>query len=136
MDRILVADDDPALRGLMRLVARRSGFAVDIAANGKDALDKIQENDYLIVVVDLMMPIMNGYEVIERLAGMPDRPGVVVVTATTDTYIQQLNGDVVQSIVRKPFDIEMLRGVLTELARALRESARPANVVDIRHRIS
>src|SRR5688500_13809006 len=118
MDKVLVADDDPALRSLLRLVARRAGFDVDMACNGQEALDMIRQNSYLIAIVDLMMPLMNGYELVERLAAVEDRPGLVVVTAMSDTYIQGLDGNVVHSIVRKPFDVEMLRGVLTELARS------------------
>src|SRR5688500_1125457 len=122
MDKVLVADDDPALRSLLRLVARRAGFDVDVASNGQEALEMIRQNTYLIAIVDLMMPLMNGYELVERLALMEDRPGLVVVTAMTDTYVKGLDGHIVHSIVRKPFDVEMLRGVLTELAASLRET--------------
>lgn len=132
MDKILVADDDAALRSLLRLVARRAGFEVDTASNGQEALELIRRNDYLIAIVDLMMPLMNGYEVVERVAQMADRPGLIVVTAMTDTYVSGLDGNVVHSIVRKPFDVEMLRGVLTELAAALRQAKRADNVVDFR----
>ena len=103
-----------------------------MACNGQEALDLIRKNDYLIAIVDLMMPLMNGYEVVERVAQMEDRPGLIVVTAMTDTYVSGLDGNVVHSIVRKPFDVEMLRGVLTELAAVLREAKRTDNVVDIR----
>lgn len=132
MDKVLVADDDAALRSLLRLVARRAGFEVDTASNGQEALDLIRKNNYLIAIVDLMMPLMNGYEVVERVAEMQDRPGLIVVTAMTDTYVSGLDGNVVHSIVRKPFDVEMLRGVLTELASVLRAAKRTDNVVDFR----
>ena len=132
MDRILVADDDAGLRGLMKLVARRAGFEVDTAADGTEALEKIRTNSYIIAIVDLMMPLMNGYEVVEQLSAMKDRPAVIVVTAMTDTYVRRLDGRVVQSIVRKPFDIELLRGVLTELAEAMRKGRPGADIVDFR----
>lgn len=103
-----------------------------MASNGQEALDLIRKNDYLIAIVDLMMPLMNGYEVVERVAQMEDRPGLIVVTAMTDTYVSGLDGNVVHSIVRKPFDVEMLRGVLTELATALRDAKSTDNVVDFR----
>lgn len=132
MEKVLIADDDPALRGLLRLVARRAGFEVDVAANGLEALEKIRENDYLIAVIDLMMPRVSGYDVIERLAEMKRRPGVVVVTAMSDAHIPRLNSNVVASILRKPFNIEMLTAVLTELAETMRAQARLSgeNVVD------
>lgn len=132
VDKVLIADDDPALRGLLQVVARRAGFSVDVAANGLEALEKIRENDYLIAVIDLMMPRVSGYDVIERLAEMKRRPGVVVVTAMSDAHIPRLNGNVVASILRKPFNIEILTAVLTELAETMRTQARSSgdNVVD------
>jgi DNA-binding response OmpR family regulator len=134
MDKVLVADDDAALRSLLRLVARRAGFEVDMASNGQEALELIRKNNYLIAIVDLMMPLMNGYELVERVAEMDERPGLIVVTAMTDTYVSGLDGNIVHSIVRKPFDVEMLRGVLTELATALRQTNRRDNVIDFRDR--
>ena len=134
MDKVLVADDDAALRSLLRLVARRAGFDVDMASNGQEALELMRRNKYLIAIVDLMMPLMNGYELVKRVAAMDDRPGLIVVTAMTDTYVSGLDGNIVHSIVRKPFDVEMLRGVLTELATSLRESKRQDNVIDFRDR--
>ena len=134
MDKVLVADDDAALRSLLRLVARRAGFDVDMASNGQEALELMRRNKYLIAIVDLMMPLMNGYELVERVAAMDERPGLIVVTAMTDTYVSGLDGNIVHSIVRKPFDVEMLRGVLTELATALRETKRQDNVIDFRDR--
>ena len=114
--KILIADDDPPLRGLLRLVAARAGFEVDTAANGSEALEKLRENTYAVAVIDLMMPRMSGYEVIERLAGIDPRPAVVVVTAMNDAHLPRLNSAVVSSILRKPFEIELLSAVLTELA--------------------
>jgi DNA-binding response OmpR family regulator len=134
MDKVLVADDDAALRSLLRLVARRAGFEVDMASNGQEALELMRKNKYLIAIVDLMMPLMNGYELVERVAEMDERPGLIVVTAMTDTYVSGLDGNIVHSIVRKPFDVEMLRGVLTELATALRQTNRRDNVIDFRDR--
>ena len=121
MDTILVADDDAALRGLLRLVGTRAGFEVDTASNGREALEKIARNDYLVVIVDLMMPGMNGYEVVEGVGQLQKRPAVMVVTALPDASLAPLDGTIVHSIIRKPFDIDMVADVLSELARELKE---------------
>ena len=63
-----------------------------------------------------MMPWMSGYELIENLAAMPARPPVVVVTALSDARLPKLDSQVVSSVMRKPFDIDMLAAVLVELA--------------------
>ena len=117
--RILIADDDRALRNLMRLVAARVGFEVDTAANGVEALEMLHENDYAIAVLDLMMPHISGYEVLERLGDLKKCPAIVVVTAMNDTHISGLDPARVNSILRKPFDIDMLAAILGELAAAV-----------------
>lgn len=131
MKRILIADDDPPLRGLLRLVAARAGFEVDTAANGADALEKLKSNRYAVAVVDLMMPWMSGYELIENIKAMPSRPPVVVVTALSDARLGRLDSTVVSSVLRKPFDIEMLSAVLIELGGLSKASEEPDdNVVE------
>ena len=130
MDRILVVDDDPALRSLLKLVAARAGFEVDTARDGVEALEKLNTTEYLIAVIDLMMPRINGYDLVQRLASFKNRPAVLVVTAMHDAHVPRLDGTVVNSILRKPFDIEMFSAVLTELAEALRAGKAMPNVID------
>ena len=124
MDKILIADDDTALRGLLRLVALRCGFQVDTAANGREALERLASNNYLIAILDLMMPVVNGYEIVQRLADVEKRPAVLVVTAMADAHLPRMDGKVVHSIIRKPFDIDMISSVLTDLASALKRGER------------
>ena len=128
----MIADDDPPLRGLLRLVAARAGFDVDTAANGAEALEKLKANRYSVAVIDLMMPWMSGFELIENLGTMTDRPPIVVVTALSDARLPKLDSSVVSSVMRKPFDVEMLSAVLLELASSSKsEEERPGdNVVD------
>ena len=130
MKKILIADDDPPLRGLLRLVAARAGFEVDTAANGADALEKLRANRYAVAVIDLMMPRMSGYDVIEHLAEMTPRPPVVVVTALNDAQLARLDSSVVSSILRKPFEIEMLSAVLIELAQSSAAEDQNGKVID------
>ena len=130
MKKILIADDDPPLRGLLRLVAARAGFEVDTATNGAEALEKIRTNTYAVAVIDLMMPHLSGYEVVDHLAEMTTRPQVIVVTAMNDARLARLNSSVVSTILRKPFDIEMLSAVLIELAQGADAKESGANIID------
>jgi DNA-binding response OmpR family regulator len=133
--KILVVDDDPALRKLIELVGRRSGLTVDSARDGDEAWDMIQRNRYTLAVVDLMMPRMNGFELVEHIGGLQERPAVIVVTATPDNFLHRLDPDVVVTVIRKPFDVETLSAVLREIAAALDEQrASEANVVDFPER--
>lgn len=125
---ILVVDDDPAVRSLLEIVGKRAGFVVDTAVDGLDALEQLRTNNYVIVILDLMMPRVNGYDVVQQLRNEPRRPAIVVVTAMTGTFVSDLDPQIVQSIIRKPFDVEMMAAVLTDLAAAMTRERDPAAV--------
>ena len=131
MDKVLVVDDDPAVRALLEIVGTRAGFFVDCSIDGLDALEKLRTNDYLIMVLDLMMPRVNGYDVVQQLRAEVRRPAIVVVTAMTGTHVEGLDPMVVHTIVRKPFDIEMMRALLTDIARAIKASRASKRVVPL-----
>lgn len=126
MSNILIVDDDDSIRKLVALVARRYGFDVDLACDGIEALDLLTHRAYDVAVIDLMMPRLNGYDLVGYLRELPDRPFVVIVTAMTDALVAQLDATIVQSIIRKPFDIELLGSLLTQLSQACRERRRLA----------
>jgi DNA-binding response OmpR family regulator len=121
MPSILVVDDDDAIRKLVALVARRQGFEVDLATDGLEALDLITQRSYDVAIVDLMMPRLNGYELVTHMKRLPERPFVVIVTAMTDSLVAQLDASIVQSVIRKPFDINLLGSLMTQLSAAMRE---------------
>jgi DNA-binding response OmpR family regulator len=115
--RILVVDDDDAIRALLQTVLRRRGLQVDGARNGIDALEQLGGRAYALVVLDLMMPRMSGYELLDHLTrqSIMTRPRVLVLTAGLDTRMLPFDfaTDLVIGTVHKPFDIEMLVDVVT-----------------------
>ena len=78
--RVLIVEDHADLRRLYAVGLNQRGFEVRLAANGAEAIDRIEETRPHVLVLDLCMPIMDGWEVIERLAASanPDIPVVVV----------------------------------------------------------
>jgi CheY-like chemotaxis protein len=106
--RILVVDDDDAIRALLMTILRRRGLKVDMARNGRDGLERCTRCHYALVLLDLMMPQMSGYDFLDEIARMPvdERPVVIVLTA--GSVQRALDADVVAGSVRKPFDIEFL----------------------------
>jgi DNA-binding response OmpR family regulator len=106
--RILIVDDDDAIRALVLTVLRRRGYGLDTARNGVDALEKLSTCRYALVVLDLMMPRLSGYGVLEHLATLPDdaRPLVLVLTAGLEP--KPFDKSFVVGTMHKPFDIELL----------------------------
>lgn len=68
-ERILVIDDSPTLRKLMRFYLKKRGYSINEAANGKIGLDLIAKEAFDLVILDMNMPVMNGLEVLETLKG-------------------------------------------------------------------
>ena len=115
--KILVVDDDDAIRALLQTVLRRRGFDVDGARNGVEALEQLGGRNYALVVLDLMMPRMSGYELLDHLSrqSIMTRPRVLVLTAGLDSRLLAAGfaADLVIGTVHKPFDIEMLVDIVT-----------------------
>ncbi len=112
--RVLIADDDPLIRRLLAKLVRREGMAADTAADGVGALELLAENHYDAILLDLMMPRLNGYDVVDYLASRDgeQRPIVIVITAYGDDEWRDLNPAIVTGVVRKPFEISDLGNLL------------------------
>lgn len=117
--RILIADDDASIRGLVRVIAERSGILTDEAANGADALELLDRNTYDVLLLDLAMPWVNGFDLIERMRHHARRPVIVVLSAFTKDALGGLDPSIVHCIVRKPFDVDLLMALIVSAATAL-----------------
>ena len=133
MARILVVDDDRPIRNLVTTVLTRRGLTIDAAPDGISALRLIAKNDYDVAVVDLMMPGMNGIQLLEHVKEVRRRPQtIIVLTASGPGDIRRLDPGSVHAIMRKPFDINELADVVESAAQsaAARERApAEANIV-------
>lgn len=117
---ILIVDDDPPIRNLVRQIFKRMGFDAREARDGVEALAAIDSVSPRLMVLDLMMPRMNGWEVIESLRSqgkMTDIP-VIVLTAVGTQRTENLPSLGVRAVLGKPFEIHDLintaRRVLAE----------------------
>jgi CheY-like chemotaxis protein len=114
--RVLVADDDPSIRQLVCTIVKREHFAVDCAADGVEAIEFLTRNDYALVLLDLMMPHVDGFGVAQwiRENPPPNKPIVLVITAYADQKFKQVDPNIVSGVLRKPFEIAEL-GTLIRL---------------------
>ncbi len=114
--RLLIVDDDKAIRSLLATVARRAGFLVDVAKDGLEALAMLERHTYDIAIIDLMMPRLSGYELVEKVSTLKPRPVVIVATALTNSDVKSLDDSMVRRVIRKPFDIQAVANALVETA--------------------
>ncbi|RHB47423.1 DNA-binding response regulator [Enterocloster aldenensis] len=103
MDKILVVDDDLHLRKLVYTYADLSGYVCDEASNGEEALTKIQNETYSLIVLDIMMPGMDGFEVLAKIRETSQVP-VIMLTARNEEYDKLLGFNLgVDDYLSKPF---------------------------------
>ncbi|MEX2556547.1 MAG: response regulator [Actinomycetota bacterium] len=86
MAKILIVDDEPDMRTVLYHTLRDAGYDVAEASDGEEALRKLKRTRYDLVVLDIMMPRMSGYTVLDKIRHMPSRAKtpIVVVTAKHD----------------------------------------------------
>ncbi|HJS58670.1 MAG TPA: response regulator [Vicinamibacteria bacterium] len=82
--RILVVDDEEDVQILVSRILRDAGYEVDRASDGKQAIDRLDASMPDLIVLDLMMPVVDGWGVLQHLQTKKDSPPVVIVTARTD----------------------------------------------------
>jgi CheY-like chemotaxis protein len=122
----LVVDDDPALTGLFLTLLERQGFSVDCAPNGRAAFDSIRRGTYSVILLDLMMPDVNGLELLDRLGR--DSPSllrrVIVLTGAAQPLVDEVDTSKIWRLIRKPFDLNEL--ISHVLGCAITHSASPS----------
>lgn len=114
-NRVLVVDDDEAIRKLIAAILRRRSFHVDTVANGEEALRKLAEQPYNVMLLDLMMPKVDGYTVIERLREQKIEVEIVVVTAAGASQVNAIDRSRVRAVISKPFDVSQLVDIVTRV---------------------
>jgi CheY-like chemotaxis protein len=109
--KILVVDDDDAIRNMVERVLRREHFDVESARDGFEAIEKLSRNDYATVLLDLMMPRVDGLGVLrflETAQQEKEPPRVIVMTANLQTAMETASAQPVFRVLPKPFDIHQL----------------------------
>src|SRR5438034_9574009 len=122
-NRILVVDDDEAIRTLVLTIFRRRGIVADTARNGIEALERLQHCKYAVMLLDLMMPGMNGWEVLDRLSEVDPGMLPIIIVLTAGNEPRGLSAHFVAGSIRKPFDVDLLLDVVVGCVAAA--SAKP-----------
>ena len=124
MPQILVVEDDEAIRGLVCDVLRDDGYAVREASNGVEALERLREGKPDLIVLDLMMPVMDGWAFVEecREKRYCDDVPIIVTSASHDLpkTAERLSSFGVRTCLAKPFDVDGLLALVERYAPSVR----------------
>ena len=114
--RVLICEDDHGIRLLLDKLLNRHGLSCDSASTGAEAIARLREESYDLVLLDLILPMTSGYEVLAFLERhRPELlPRVIVVTALQRAFREALP---VAAVVRKPFDIVDLDRLIERILR-------------------
>jgi DNA-binding response OmpR family regulator len=125
--RLLVVDDEEDVRLLITRILSEKGYDVVEARNGEDALERLREQPVDLMVLDLMMPEVDGWEVLRRLRSVPHAPPVVIVTALGD-YAALSRGirEGASAYIIKPFRFNELIATCQGVLASAAEKALPA----------
>jgi CheY-like chemotaxis protein len=102
--RVLVVDDDDSIRILVKSLLRHEGFEVECARDGIEAIEMLSKSDYDAVILDVMMPRLDGIGVVRHLA-INDRDALNHTILLTASHADDIWEQPVFDVVTKPFDI-------------------------------
>jgi CheY-like chemotaxis protein len=118
---VLVVDDEPQVAWMLKFTLEAEGYQTYSARDGRSALEELRLHHPQLMLLDIMMPVMDGWSVLEEMQGLPvqERPRVIVVSARAGlrdrAKAAELGAD---AFVSKPFNVDDLLGVLHALAEA------------------
>ena len=118
----LIVEDDPAIRRLITKLLTRLGVGTDTAADGRIAIEKLRSGRYSIIVLDLMVPEVTGFEVIDFVKSQGLKTPIAVVSAVSQQALTRLDLDIVKLVIAKPFDVDEFAKAILALCREGLES--------------
>jgi CheY-like chemotaxis protein len=118
---VLVVDDEPQVVWMLQFSLDAEGFQTFAARDGRTALDELRQHRPQLMLLDIMMPVMDGWSVLQEIRDLPEgeRPRVVVVSARATLRDRAKAAELgAVAFVAKPFNVDDLLGVLNRLKKA------------------
>lgn len=120
MPRVLIVDDDPAIRQIVAALLARDGTDSEIAEDGSAAITLLRRERYDAVLLDLLMPRVDGLGVIAFMKENGIDTPVIVISAVTDDQVEHLDPQLVRVAMQKPLEPRELRRVVEAIVRYTR----------------
>jgi len=119
LNRILVADDEESMRWVLSKALKRKGFEVDLAPDGRQALELIKDNCYDLAILDIKMPGINGLDLLDKVRELKSDLLVVIMTAEASmkNAVEAMKRGAYDYIT-KPFDLDVIDAIIEKVARA------------------
>ena len=117
--RILIVEDDPNILESLRFILQRAGFEIETVTDGSEALDRVRHRQFSAVVLDIMLPRMNGFEVLKAVRSDPALAAlpVIVLTAKGQTNDRRMAESIgASAFITKPFSNSELVERVSRLA--------------------
>jgi DNA-binding response OmpR family regulator len=116
--KVLVVEDDEAIRSLLSAALRRLPLQVDSVADGAEALELTARQDYAVILLDLMLPRVNGIEFLHSFRSEKPRASsiIILLTAFDDLALRRFEIEQAHALIRKPFDLHLLVEMVHEIA--------------------
>lgn len=131
-EKVLVVDDEKSIADAIAYAFKREGYSVEIAYDGEEALNKIGTFKPHVVILDVMMPKMNGYDVCKKI-GDKENLGIVMLTAKNDIVDKVLGLELgADDYIVKPFDIREILARVKSLLRRLTKNVNESEVEEIK----
>jgi CheY-like chemotaxis protein len=117
LPKVLVVDDDPAILEICSDLLQTEGYAVMVATNGQQALEQIRTDPPHVVLMDIMMPVLDGVEACRQVKANPATADIPVVLMSARTNLTRQSQDLASAdaLVAKPFDIDHLLNTIHAL---------------------
>ena len=103
--RLLLVDDDPNMQRMVALFLNKKNFDLEIAGNGRKALEMLDSNKYDQIISDMQMPLMDGAELLQKIRGKKIKTPVILISAYTSLDMpNEANTSDFAAVLFKPFD--------------------------------
>ena len=116
MAKILVVDDEPSIGEEFRIILQADGHQVDVALGGEEALQKLRQNSYDLIFLDVLMPHMEGREVFEKIKSVSEVPVAIISGYMPRHKEKEVLALGAVACLRKPIDLNSIKDLVNSVS--------------------